>query len=183
MENIIHDIKTERQNVSEGLPSGFKMIPVAFYLATVASVLLSVFFFLSKKAYEKRENDMSLRLSQAEELQFGYLSEQETIVANSKQAEGYAEWLEGSHPLQPIVVTIGRSMGKNSTIAELSLDRNPEIPAHTFLQLKIDGGGSQQIETTKSEIYALNYLTYSEQQVKGRNSTDLQATLIYNTKK
>ncbi|MCG8601427.1 MAG: hypothetical protein MI807_14885 [Verrucomicrobiales bacterium] len=183
MESIIHDIKTERQNVSEGLPGALKLVPVLFYLATVASLLLTVFFYLSQKAYEKRESEMTVRLSEAEVLQNGYLAEQESIVAESKQAEGYAEWLEGSHPLQPVVVSIGRSMGKDSTIAELALDRNPEIPAHTFMQLKIDGGGSQQIETTLNDIYALNYLTYSAQQVKGRNSTDFQATLIYNTKK
>jgi hypothetical protein len=73
-------------------------------------------------------------------------------------------------------------MGKDSTVAELSLDRNPEIPAHTFLQLKIDGGGSEQIEHTLDSIYALSYQTYSAQQVKGRNSTDFQATLIHTDK-
>lgn len=182
MENLIHDIKTERQSVSEGLPSGLKLVPIAFYLASVASILLSLFFYLSKKAYESREADMATRLSQAEGMHSGYLSEQETIVSEAKQAEGYAEWLEGSHPLQPVVATIARSMGKDSTIAELALDRNPEIPAHTFMQLKIDGGGSQQIESTLNEIYALNYLTYSAQEVKGRNSTDFQATLIFNDK-
>lgn len=182
MENLIHDIKTERQNVSEGLPSALKLVPIAFYLGTVASILLALFFYLSKKAYESREADMATRLSQAEGLHSGYLSEQAGIVNEAKQAEGYAEWLEGSHPLQPVVAAIARSMGKESTIAELSLDRNPEIPAHTFMQLKIDGGGSQQIESTLNEIYALNYLTYSAQEVKGRNSTDFQATLIFNDK-
>lgn len=182
MENLIHDIKTERQSVSEGLPTALKAVPVLFYLSTVASILLTLYFFLSQKAYEGREAEMNLRLSQAEGLKSGYHSEQESIVNQSKQAEGYAEWLEGSHPLQPVVAAISRSMGKESTIAELSLDRNPEIPAHTFMQLKIDGGGSKQIETTLNEIYALDYLTYSAQQVKGRNSTDFQATLIYNDK-
>lgn len=182
MDHIIHDIKTERQSVSEGLPAVFKIVPVAFYVATVASVLLSAFFYLSKNAYETRENEMNRRLADAESLRVGYTNEQQTIVNEARTAEGYAQWLEGSRPLQPVVVSISRSMGKDSTVAELSLDRNPEIPAHTFLQLKIDGGGSQQIESTLNEIYALDYLTYSAQQVKGRESTDFQATLIFNDK-
>jgi hypothetical protein len=179
MENLIHDIKTERQNVSEGLPGAFRAVPIAFYFVTAASILLTLYFFLSKAAYQSREAEMAHRLSESQTEIAGYNSKQESIVSESRRAEGFAKWLEGSHPLQPVVAAIGRSMGKDSTIAELSLDRDPELPAHTFMQLKIDGGGSQQVESTLNEIYALDYLTYSAQQVKGRNSTDFQATLIY----
>ena len=182
MENLIHDIKTERQNVSGGLPSGFKAVPIAFYIGCAASILLSLYFFLSKKAYESREAVMTQRLSEATANKTQFVSKQQSLVNESKRAEGFAAWLEGAHPLQPVIATVARTMGKDSTIAELSLNRNPEIPAHTFMQLNIDGGGSQQIESTLSEIYALNYLTYSAQQVKGRNSTDFQATLIFNDK-
>jgi len=183
MDNVIHDIKTERSNVSGGLPQAYRIVPVSFYIAAVASLMLSGYFFLSKRAYENREAQMSAMLSDAQNQKNQLLSRQQTVVDESRRSEGFAKWLEGSHALQPVVAAIGRSMGKNSTIAELSLDRNPEIPAHTFMQLKIDGGGSQQIETTLSEIYALDYQTYSAQQVKGRNSTDFQATLIYNDKR
>lgn len=182
MSTIIHDIKTERQNVSGGLPAAYKIVPISFYLASVASIFLSLYFFLSKNAYEEREAEMMNLLSQSQSLKSQFIAEQGQIVAESRRAEGFAVWLEGAHPIQPVVAAIGRSMGKDSTVAELTLDRNPEIPAHTFMQLKIDGGGSQQIETTLNEIYALDYLTYSAQQVKGRDSTDFQATLIFNDK-
>lgn len=179
MENVIHDLKTERQNISAGLPGAFKLVPVLFYLVAAASLVLSGFFLLSKKRYEATQAEMQFRLSQANAEKGEYLSRQQTVVAESKRAEGIAKWLEGCHPLQPVTVAIGRSMGKDTTVAELNLNRNPEIPAHTFLQLKIDGGGSEQIEDTLTSINALNYQTYSAQQVKGRNSTDFQATLIY----
>ncbi|MCB1203170.1 MAG: hypothetical protein KDN18_02840 [Verrucomicrobiae bacterium] len=179
MHDLIHDLKTERQNVSAGLPSGYKLIPAAFYLATVASILLSLYFFLSKKAYESAEAEMQMRISTAKSEETTLVSNQQKIVDESKRAEAFAKWLDGARPLQPVTVVVARSMGKDSTIAGLSLNRNPEIPAHTFLQLKIDGGGSEQIETTLDSIYALEYQTYSAQQVKGRNSTDFQATLIH----
>ncbi|MEM1441821.1 MAG: hypothetical protein AAGF67_05735 [Verrucomicrobiota bacterium] len=179
MDNIIHDLKTERQNVSEGLPAAYKLVPVAFYIVSVATVILSLFFYLSKKAYESTETVMRDRATQAQTQQTSFVAQSNSITSESKKAEGIAQWLEGSRSLQPVTVVVARSMGKDSTIAELSLDRNPEIPAHTFMQLKIDGGGSQQIENTINEIKALNYLPYSAQQVKGRNSTDFQATLIY----
>lgn len=179
MDDIIHDLKTERQNVSEGLPAGYKLIPVTFYFVSVATIFLSLFFYLSKKAYEATELSMRERGDIAQSQQSSYVAQQNALTSEAKSAEGIAKWLEGSRGLQPVTVAIGRSMGKDSTIAELSLDRNPEIPAHTFLQLKIDGGGSQQIENTLNSIYALDFQTYSAQQVKGRNSTDFQATLIY----
>lgn len=182
MSEIIHDLKTERQSVSSGLPSGYKLIPVAFYLVAVASVLLSLYFFLSKKAYEATEAQMQTRLADAQAQSATLSSEQQAIVDEARKAEIYAKWLEGSRPLQPVTVAVGRSMGKDSTVAELSLNRNPEIPAHTFIQLKIDGGGAPQIESTLDAIYALQYQTYSAQQVAGQNTTDFQATLIHTDK-
>lgn len=179
MHDIIHDLKTERQNVSAGLPAAYKLVPIAFYLVATASIFLSLYFYLSKKTYEAMESEMQYRISNAKAEETTLLSNQQSIVDEAKKAEVFARWLEGSRPLQPVTVAIGRSMGKDSTVAELALNRNPEIPAHTFLQLKIDGGGTEQIETTLNAINALSYLTYSAQQVKGRNSTDFQATLIH----
>ena len=182
MEKAIHDLKTERQNVSAGLPSSYKLVPFAFYLVAAASIMLTLYFYLSKKAYQASEAEMNIRLSEAKTTQAQHFSARDVIVAESQKAEGIASWLEGCRPLQPVAAAIGRSMGKDSTIAELSLDRNPEIPAHTFLQLKVDGGGSEQIENTLSLVNALEYQSYSAQQVKGRNSTDFQATLIHSKK-
>lgn len=179
MDYVIHDIKTERQNVSEGLPAAYKAVPIAFFVVTATALLLSLYFYLGKNAYQITAQEMQHRLGEAEGLKFQHQATQQELAAESQRAEGIARWLEGSHPIQPVVVSIGRSMARDSTIAELALDRNPELPAHTLMQLKIDGAGSQQIEDTLSAIYQLNYQTYSAQQVKGRNSTDFQATLIY----
>lgn len=179
MSDPIHDIKTERQNVSAGLPAGYKLVPAAFYLASVASVFLSLWFFLSKKTYEATESDLQAQIAEKRAAEATSLADQQALVDEARRAESFAKWLDGARPLQPVAVVVARSMGKDSTIAGLSLQRNPEIPAHTFMQLKIDGGGSEQIETTLDSIYALDYQTYSAQQVKGRSSTDFQATLIH----
>lgn len=179
MHELIHDLKTERQNVSAGLPSAYKLVPVSFYLVSAASLFLSLYFFLGKRTYEAIEDEMRQRIASAKAEEARHLAGQKTIVDESKRAESFAKWLEGARPLQPVAVAVGRSMGKDSTVSELSLTRNPEIPAHTMMELKIDGGGSSQIQTTLDSIYALDYQTYSAQQVKGDNSTDFQATLIH----
>ncbi len=182
MSDVIHDLKSERQSVSAGLPSAYKLVPVAFYVVATASVFLSLYFYLSKKAYEATEAEMQVRLADAQSHSSTLKTQQQVIVDEARKAEAYAKWLDGSRPLQPVTVAVGRSMGKDSTVAELSLTRNPEIPAHTFMQLKIDGAGNGQIETTLDAIDALHYQTYSAQQVMGDNTTDFQATLIHNKK-
>ncbi|NNE94276.1 MAG: hypothetical protein HKN23_21725 [Verrucomicrobiales bacterium] len=183
MENIIHDLKTERANVSGGLPPAFKLVPIAFYGCVLLSGLLCLFFFLSFRTHKASEEIWQERLQAAQAEQSTIVGKQTEIVEIAQRAEGIAKWLEGCRPIQPVTVAIGRSMTKNSSIAELSLDRNPEIPAHTFMQLKINGdNGSQQIETTLDAVTALNFQTYSANQVKGRNATDFQATLIWNDK-
>lgn len=179
MHEPIHDIKTERQNVSAGLPAVYKIAPAAFYVVAAAATLLSFYFLLSKRAYQASEAAMQGRLHAAQSEAAGLVAQQQSIVDEAKKAEAYAKWLEGCRPLQPVTVAVGRSMGKESTVAELSLTRNPEIPAHTLMQLKIDGGTGGQIENTLDAIYALSYQTYSAQQVKGPNSTDFQAILIH----
>ncbi|MEM7600497.1 MAG: hypothetical protein AAF357_03665 [Verrucomicrobiota bacterium] len=182
MPNLIHDIKTERQSVSAGLPALYKVVPIAFYAVTLGSILLSGLFWLNLRRSETRTEELSSRVSAAQLEQTNLLSQQSTIVDESKEAEGIAEWLEGSRPLQAITVAVGRSMASDATIAELALNRNPEIPAHTFMQFKIDNASAEQIEQSLAAIYALKYQTYSAQQVKGRNAIDFQATLIFDEK-
>lgn len=179
MENVIHDLKTPRKGVSGGLPAAYKLIPITLYLGVVLSLVLSVVFYLSIRAYKNDKITWETRFNSATSEQTKFNNSYKAIVDITKKAEGLSLWLEGARPLQPVTTAIGRSMGPDSTIAELALNRNPEIPAHTFMQLKIDGGGTNQIESTLESINGLNYQTYSAQQVKARKSVDFQATLIF----
>lgn len=183
MENIIHDLKTQRQGVSGGLPAAYKLIPIAFYVGVALSLVLSLYFYLSIREYKVKKITWEHQLSQSKSAEGKFTTSHKEILSITEKAEGLAAWLEGARPLQPVTTAIGRSMGPNSTIAELDFNRNPEIPAHTFMNLKINGGGTDQIESTLASINALNYQTYSAQQVKGANTTDFQATLIYSDRK
>ncbi len=182
MENVIHDLKTERPNISGGLPTVFKIVPIAFYISVLLSGILCLVFFMTFRSQKASEEIWRGRLEAAKSEQATIIDKQTQVVSTAQKAEGIAKWLEGSRPIQPVSVAIGRSMTKNSTIAELTLDRNPEIPAHTFMNLKINGGGSEQIETTLDSITSLNFQTYSANQVRGKNAIDFQATLIWNDK-
>ncbi len=179
MEGVIHDLKTQRQGVTGGLPGAYRIVPIAFYACLVLSILLSLFFYLSIREYKDSKARWELNRNNAKAAEARFVKSHKEIVELSEKAQGIAKWLEGARPLQPLAVAIGRSMTPESSITELSLTQNPEIPAHTLMQLKISGGGSNQVESTLDSINALNFQTYSAQQIKARNATDFQATLIY----
>lgn len=182
MENIIHDLKTQRQGVSGGLPAAYKLIPITFYLGLIVTLLASLFFYMGIRSHKTDKITWEGKLKTSKSAQTKFSNSHNEIVEIAEKADGLAKWLEGSRPLQPVTTAIGRSMGPSATISELSFDRSPEIPAHTFMQLKIDNGGSEQIESTLASINALSYLTYSANRVKAATAIDFQATLIYDEK-
>ena len=176
----IHDLKTDRANFSGGLPGIYKLVPIGFYVSAVIGLSLGVFFFLSERAYRSSEEDWAEKTALANSIQNEFIEKQTRLSREADEAGLMADWLEGSRPVQPIGITIARSMEGNASISELSLERNPQIPAHLFLTVKINGGGSQQIEGTLDALSAINYHAYSAQQVKGTEAVDFQATLIWN---
>ena len=180
MEFIVHDIKTDRPNISGGLPGIYKLVPIGFYLSAFVGIGLCIFFFMSERTYRSSENEWNEKTQQAQAIQTGVVAKQSQISQEADEAAEMADWLEGARPVQPISITIARSMEGNASIDELNLERNPQIPAHLFMTVKVNGGGSQQIEGTLDALGALNYHAYSAQQVKGRNAVNFQATLIWN---
>ena len=109
MHEIIHDLKTERQNVSAGLPAGYKLVPASFYLVATASVFLSLYFYLSKKAHEAAEAEMRVRISDAK-------SEEATILA-----------LRANHPDAVVVsARTGKGIDELREVLEDRLPR-PEV--------------------------------------------------------
>lgn len=179
MEIIMHDLKTERPNVSSGLPGYFRFVPIGFYVGGALAIVLNIFFYLSYQTYKAKEAEWQRLGATAKAEQSKIVAKQTSIQKETEFAQQLAGWIESARPVQPIGVAVGRSMGAEATVAELDLTRNPQIPAHLLMTLKINGSGSQQVESTLDAIGSLNYQTYSAQQVKGPDVIDFQATLIW----
>ncbi|MEO0415672.1 MAG: hypothetical protein AAF226_12050, partial [Verrucomicrobiota bacterium] len=90
MQTNFHDLKTERPNVSDGLPGYYRIVPIAFYVSLLAALALSLFFSLSIKRLkaEKDEHDQLLSSAKAEELQL--VGKQRQIMDQTQKAEGLA---------------------------------------------------------------------------------------------
>ena len=180
MDFIVQDLKTDRPNISGGLPSVYRLIPLAFYAAIILGILLNFLFFNSFRAYQRAEKSWQNEIAESQSDQEAILSKQNQVNEETRASERIADWVEGSRPVQPISATITRSMSANATIAELDMQRNPQMPAHLFMTLKINNAGSEQLESTLDALGAIDYQTYSAQQVKADNAFDFQATLIWN---
>lgn len=179
MHFIVQDIKTDRPNISGGLPSIYRLVPIGFYATTVVAILFNLYLYTSYRAYQQEEKSWQLEIADAKSQQDSITAKQAQVVSEAQSAEHIANWVEGSRAVQPIGSTISRSMQANATIAELNLDRNPQMPAHLFLSLKINNAGTEQLESTLDALAAIDYQTYSAQQVKAENALDFQATLIW----
>ncbi|MBL9154807.1 MAG: hypothetical protein JNK37_20165 [Verrucomicrobiales bacterium] len=179
MHFIVQDIKTDRPNISGGLPSVYRLVPIGFYATTIVAIFFNLYLYTSYRAYQQEEKSWQLEIADAKSQQDSITAKQAQVVSEAQSAERIANWVEGSRAVQPISSTISRSMQANATIAELNLDRNPQMPAHLFLSLKINNAGTEQLESTLDALAAIDYQTYSAQQVKAENALDFQATLIW----
>ncbi|MCB1229598.1 MAG: hypothetical protein KDN19_05000 [Verrucomicrobiae bacterium] len=180
MDFIIQDIKTDRPNISGGLPNFYRLIPVGFYFVAIFAIGLNIYFYSALRGHQRDEKTWQSEVTRAMAEQTAIMDKQGKINSEAQAAERIADWVDGARPVQPITVTITRSMEANATIAELNMDRNPAMPAHLFMTLKINHAGSEQLESTLDALSAIDYQTYSAQQVKAENAIDFQATLIWN---
>ena len=180
MDFIVQDIKTDRPNISGGLPNFYRLIPLGFYAVTALAIAANLYFLSSYRSHQRDEKAWQAEVSRAMAEQTALMDKQSRINDEARAAERIADWVEGARPVQPITVTIARSMEANATIAELNMDRNPAMPAHLFMTLKINHAGSEHLESTLDALAAIDYQTYSAQQVKAENAIDFQATLIWN---
>ena len=176
---LCNDLKTERPDVSEGLPNFFRAVPVLVYAGSLAAVVLGVWFYLgfrnasSSKSYwigeDVKSNSANAKLS----------SEKKSILEQNERARDVVAWMEGAQALQPLSVAITRSVAPTVTISELSLTRNAEIPSQIYFSLKLDGAGPEQLDRTLASVRDLSYRAYSAQQTKAKSSLDYKATLIW----
>ena len=87
MDNVIHDLKTQRQGASGGLPGIYKLIPIAFYLGLVLSVLLSLFFYTSIRAYKDSKITWETKAAAAKAAETKSLAAHEEIPEHTGDLE------------------------------------------------------------------------------------------------
>lgn len=179
MEYLCHDIKTERRDVSSGLPQGLKIVPVLFYITMVACTALYCFFETSRNQAEHelvKWRDAATKFNQETA---SIAQERKVIETANTWANGVAKWLEGAHNLQPLLVALGRGVGADATISEVLMTRNTEIASQIQFTLKMNDVTSQVLDRTLEGIRKLDFRAYSAQQQKEGDTLDYNAILVF----
>lgn len=181
MEFLCHDIKTERKDVSGGLPQALKVVPILFYITLASCLGLYIFFEMGRSAASSEVAKWKLMEAKYNAEIASVTQERKGVDAANTYATGVAKWLEGAHNLQPLLVALGRGVGQEATIAEVSLLRNSEIASQIQFSLKMntEGSSSRVLDQTLEGIRKLDFRAYSAQQQKEGHDLDYNAILVY----
>ena len=179
-ERILHELKTERDVITKPLPPVMGLVPVLFYLSVICAIGLNVSFFIKNKEIETLTAEWTKK-AELENIERVKTEEQIQLIRNEDlKAEEIYKWVQGSKQIQPLALSIARSMGQKSSIEELLLYREEKNPHQIRIQLKFINGGQKQLDTTLSAINSIGYRAYSANQnlIQG-GKVDYQATLIW----
>ena len=183
MENHLqscHDLKTDRPDIGQPLPGILALLPIVFVLSVIAAIALNTLFFFQLRNSEQAKEEWKLKVAEESAKQKEIVAMIELIKDEERRANDVRDWVEGSRQMQPLAVSIARSMDVKSSIAELSLLRDSENPKQIKLGFKFDNGGQKQLDATLEAVNALGYRSYSANQTAGKEgSLDYQATLIW----
>ena len=129
---------------------------------------------------EQATEEWKLKVAEESAKQKEIVAKIDDIKGEERRANDVRDWVEGSRQIQPLAVSIARSMDVKSSIAELSHLRESENPKQIKLGFKFDNGGQKQLDATLEAVNSLGYRSYSANQTAGKEgSLDYHATLIW----
>lgn len=179
---LCHDFKTPRTDAARRLPSSFRFIPVIFYVAIVGTAYMMTMDYLNFQKAKKLKMEATERKTRIEGERDALNGEFATLEAETKKAEGVAEWMEGARNIQPIVVKIARAVAQETKFGEVTLERGDEVAANLSLGIKISGiNASTEIVNIENALGQLQYRSFSPQQTKTEELIEYHSTLVRST--
>lgn len=175
----IDDFKTDRKDIMPPLPAVMRLVPILFYLSLVFVLLVGLLAFwntrVASQRFEEGQKAVAETKRQIEALQL----DRTALEARIKEAADLEDWVMTAMPMQPLVVSIIRSMSPRTSIVDLTLDRDAENPAQLKFALRLNAESDKQLEKTLEAIRALNYREFSPTQTMVRGDLDYRANLVW----
>lgn len=175
----IDDLKTDRKDIMAPLPMVFRIVPILFYGALAFLVVIgSLSYWNARVAGERRDaikqeiSSISGEISQTK-------ASRSALEAKIREATDLEAWVLASMPLQPLVISIVRSMAANSSIVELNVERDAETPSQLKLGLRLNSDSDKQLQNTLEVIRGMHYREFSPTQTRARGDLDYRASLLW----
>jgi len=176
---VCHELKTDRREISSGLPPALKVVPILTYVSVAICTLALIYIGTQIRSAKTQSARWEAQTEHLKAQNTTVAKQHQEIVALNTKASRVAEWMDGAHSLQPLTVGISRSVGTDASIAELLMTRNSEMPSQIRLSLKMDEINSTVLDSTLDSIRMNSFRPYSAQQTKKGRSLDYTATLVW----
>jgi len=177
--NHIDDLKTDRKDIIPALPMVFRLVPILFYCAIGFAVVVGSLAFWNARVATQRRDATQAKIAAINSDISQTKANRAALEAKIREAADLENWVLASMPLQPLVVSIVRSMSPNSSIVELNLERDAETPSQLRLGLRLNTDSDKQLEQTLEVIRGMHYREFSPTQTRVRGDLDYKASLLW----
>jgi len=175
----IDDFKTDRKDIAPPLPMIMRLVPLLFYLALLFLVVVGSLASMHAKLASDHRNSLLGRIEELKKEIEGVKAEKTALEKEIQEATDLEAWVLASIPLQPLVVSIIRSMSPQSEIVDFTLERDAETPSQLRIGLKLNTVSDKQIEQTLEVIRGLNYREFNPTQTRIQGNLDYKASLLW----
>ena len=179
---LCHDFKTPRVDSSKRLPAIFILVPILFYAVVFGGVYVSATSYVSYRDALQHRDQWKQYQTQQEEGKATLETQKASVEREKWKAETLAQWIEGTRALQPISVAVARCVPPEISLAEVTLERNAELPQQIQLSVRINSGTLADIGKIQNAIAALYYRPYNSQQIKTGDTLDYRSMLVWQGK-
>ncbi|CAN5408755.1 hypothetical protein BH09VER1_BH09VER1_09880 [soil metagenome] len=176
---FVDDFKTDRKGISPPLPVYLRLLPIVFYLTVFASILLNGLFVVRFGQATKLRDDLIARDRAVQADLTTAKKQRADLEGEAKKASDIGAWVEGSRPLQPLVVDIARSIEPGASIEELRMDRAAENPAQIRLSMHLGSDSPRQLDLTLAKISEQKFRLFSPQQTLVKGDINYKATMLW----
>lgn len=175
----IDDLKTDRKDIMPALPMVLRVVPILFYSSIAFALIVGSVAFWNGRIATQRRDATKQRIASLNSEISSTKASRAALEAKIREATDLEAWVLASMPLQPLAVGIIRSMSPNSSIVELSLERDAETPSQLKMGLRMNTDSDKQLEDTLATLEKMHYREFSPTQTRVRGDLDYRASLLW----
>jgi len=175
----IDDFKTDRKDIAPPLPMVMRLVPILFYLSLLFLVVVGSVASLHAKLSSDQRKNVIARIESLKSQIEQSKTQRASLENEISEALDLEAWVLASMPLQPLIMAIIRSMGPESEIVDLTLERDAETPSQLRLGLKLNSSSDKQLEDTLAAIKDLDYREFNPTQTRVQGNLDYKASLLW----
>lgn len=175
----IDDFKAERKGIIAPLPIILRLVPILFYGALLFLVVVGSVALIHRSVATSRRDEVLKAVQILKDQIEQHKRDRSVLESKIREATELESWVLASMPLQPLVVNIIRSMGPQSSIVDLVIERDAETPSQLRMNLRMNTDSDEQLERSLQVVREMHYREFSPTQTRVRGDLDYRASLLW----